>query len=647
MGFLGLGACDSDEGSRASGATDNADNPVQMGDDPQSDDDVVDNPPVGDPGAGYSEVCTDRDGDGYGPGCVAGGDCNDQDANVFGPDTCNGEDDDCDGSVDEFVSEVCGICDVGCTSEPTPGPREPWQEPTDENSNAVIVDDGGAITLTRADMESFAIWVANTDDSTVSKLDSRTNVELARYVTVLTSEPGGRPEFQVAGATPSRTAVDQNFDAYVANRAFGQQGTVTKYANSEINCIDRNNNGVIDTSRDLNGDGAIDTDPAVGEYLGQQDECILWTVAVGANNGVPRALAVGLAPPDGLLGNVYVGLHGARQVCRLDPGNGATQACVDTPNFRPYGAAADGRGNVWLVSRDDDQGLAFVDSSDQFTQIPDEPPCNAGQPQPYGVSVDASNRAYFVTSNCAADSIYRYDHYNGQTWEQATIPTGGTQRGIAVDRDSLWVAISGNGQNDWGGGSDRIERFALESLAYQGAYRLPTGRSQVGVGVSFDGSVWAISQGTNSASRLDPTLPEGDPGRWIERSVGTTPYTYSDFIGFGLNTFVDPRGFYRFVLEGCGAAMETVWSGVRHVSDLPAGTRVVVNVRSADSRAELAAAPWVGPFSDNPARLSEAPGPVPQGDFLEVELVLSTANQEEAPRVFGVEVAKECRVAIQ
>jgi hypothetical protein len=170
--------------------------------------------------------------------------------------------------------------------------------------------------------------------------------------------------------------------------------------------------------------------------------------------------------------------------------------------------------------------------------------------------------------------------------------------------------------------------------------------------VSFDGSIWAINQdhgGTNDpfagnvgiATRFDPAIAQGQPGRWIEQSVGKDPYTYSDFIGFGLNTFADPKGFYRFVIEGC-PGQSTQWRGVQIDADIPPMTAVKINVRSANSEAELKDAAWVGPFTA-PAELEG----VPPGAYLEVEVVLTTDDQSVAPRVRGVEIIRECMTIIQ
>ena len=67
-------------------------------------------------------------------------------------------------------------------------------------------------------------------------------------------------------------------DVFIANRAFSYQGTITKIANLERDCIDLNGNGVIDTARDHNENGIIDMTVGAGEkqeYFAENDECIL------------------------------------------------------------------------------------------------------------------------------------------------------------------------------------------------------------------------------------------------------------------------------------------------------------------------------------------------------------------------------------
>ena len=132
---------------------------------------------------------------------------------------------------------------------------------------------------------------------------------------------------------------------------------------------------------------------------------------------------------------------------------------------------------------------------------------------------------------------------------------------------------------------------------------------------------------------------------WTEHQVGLDPYTYSDFIGFGLNVIAEPRGRYRFVVEGCESGINT-WTATQYTAEVPPGTSVEVWARSADTRAGLDAEAFIGAFTDNPADLTMAPGPIPQRRFLEVELRLATTDRMTAPRVFSIDVGAICEPII-
>ena len=172
---------------------------------------------IPEPDAGRDAAgCVDFDRDGL---CAGTEDCDDTDPTRGGAERCDGSDNDCDGTTDEGLLDICTECVPSCEVEMIPGAGG-WM-PTEENSEGVIVDPGGALTLGRTMATAFSVWVANSDEATVCKLDSRTNRELARYPTVAAIAPAGsRPwdercgwNAPAIGNCPSRTAVDQNFDA--------------------------------------------------------------------------------------------------------------------------------------------------------------------------------------------------------------------------------------------------------------------------------------------------------------------------------------------------------------------------------------------------------------------------------------------------
>ena len=232
-------------------------------------------------------------------------DCLDNDPTVYpgGTEICDGKDNNCNGVVDEGVKNACGNCDPACTSTLLGTPGTPFTPTPNNSQNIAQNPNNGSLGLTSQALNTQFAWVANDTSGTVSKIDTVTGKEVARYcqalktgVTNFTSgkDPTGatydtRAEPTVCAGCGgcnrgSRTAVDKSGNVFIANRAHDPtpyQGTYTKIAASANGCIDVNGDGTIQTSADLNGDGVIDPNSnlPVGsrEYWAELDECILWT----------------------------------------------------------------------------------------------------------------------------------------------------------------------------------------------------------------------------------------------------------------------------------------------------------------------------------------------------------------------------------
>ena len=211
------------------------------------------------------------------------------------------------------------------------------------------------------------MWIANAGDDTISKFDTTNNKELARYRTWF--GPSGQAGFinhagnAYFGAAPSRTAVDINGNAYVLNRWFANVRPVLVKILTE-GFIDRNGNGVADTSTDtdnngvispaemkpmadLNGNGKIDPDEIT-------DERIAWVAEVGSQNGLGRALCVGTD------GNLWVGMFNANTYYKISAADGSqiagpisTNPTAGNPSvgsWQPYGCLIDKAGVLWSAS---------------------------------------------------------------------------------------------------------------------------------------------------------------------------------------------------------------------------------------------------------------------------------------------------------
>jgi len=178
----------------------------------------------------------------------------------------------------------------------------------------------GALVLSDTGSTFPVLWVANAGEDSVSRIDTDIDCETARYPTWIFTNFHGAYN----GPAPSRTAVDVEGNVYVANRHFdGRPASVMKILAE--GGIDRNGNGVIDTSIDANGDCTIDrNDPAEftlpvdlnsdGILQNNEivDERIAWVSQVGPNGGLGRSLCIAVD------GNIWVGLFNVRQYFQVD-----------------------------------------------------------------------------------------------------------------------------------------------------------------------------------------------------------------------------------------------------------------------------------------------------------------------------------------
>jgi len=348
--------------------------------------------------------------------------------------------------------------------------------------------------------EASYIWIANSQEGTVSKLCTLDGVEVARYST----SP------QEYGGDPSRTSVNLHGDAVVTNRSpTSGASSVTKFAAEPGDCIDRNHNGRIDTSH-----GADDVLPW-GE-----DECMLWNSPLSDNPIGARATAWDGNEDEetGRGGSVWIGALDTGGVFQLDGETGDIIAQTHVGNS-PYGGAMDGRGNFWIVGAMCTVGICTLVrvNTETLETTPFNVPCG------YGIAVDALDRVWTSGRRNLGSCVNRLDP---ETGENTTYQAGGINnffRGLAVDNHgSVWVA-------DTGGDVLRMSEDTVELIN-----RFHAGTSAVvGVAVDYQDQIWAVSEGGNAALRIDPETyaVESFP-------VGLGPYTYSDMTGYQLRTVI-------------------------------------------------------------------------------------------------------------
>lgn len=358
------------------------------------------------------------------------------------------------------------------------------------------------------------IWIANSPEGTVSKIDTETGTELGRYWT-------GPSE---GDDDPSRTAVNLEGDVAVSNRG----GGVLKFASETTRCVDRNGNGTIETST---GAGNV---LAWGE-----DECMLWRIETpfdGEHNHGPRPTAWDAgaqqdpcqAQDDRLWIGWWMIADNTGHFERLDGADGSNIDTVDivgwdsvdgVDDYGPYGGAVNGEGDLWISGRSPGP-LAHIDSETlDYTvyQVPEGT-------SPYGITVDKNGDPWMGDWN---GGVLHFDPVS-ETFDHIDTPNVSRERGLMVDRNGFaWVA-----------GNDSCALVKIDTATrtlVSDTIALPGCDDPVGISIDAMGFVWVVDRGAEIAFKVDPVALTSVT---VAGLVG--PYTYSDMTGAGLGLVTNP-----------------------------------------------------------------------------------------------------------
>ena len=442
------------------------------------------------------------------------------------------------------------------------------------------------------------LWVPNDNDNSISKVDTRTGRELARYRTGPASIVGN----------PSRTTVDLQGNCWVANR---NSATVVKVGLLEHgNFEDRNGDGIVQTSRDLNGDGAI----TGAELLDWgKDECVLHEVLLtpgsekrytpGTFRGTypnnywnpgPRGMAVDAQ------GNLWAGTHDSMWYYSIDGETGAILRAIDvsTVNHMAYGAAIDSRGILWSSGYKDsgEQNLLRLDPTDgSFTKT-------VVDFHSYGIAPDRNDHLF--VSGHQESVLTRWNLLTGkQDWK---ISVGANPRGIAItDDNDVWVVNSGAN--------------TLTRLSNDGILRavIPVGPTPTGVAVDANGKVWVCGTGDDYLRRIDPATDRVD----LATRVAGAHYGYSDMTGTIARNSTVRLGVWSDIHDS--RVTNTAWQQVVWHDQDPTGTNLQIRLRSSNDTLRWSG--WETAVSGTPLLKT------PPGRYLEFEVTLRAVPGAPAP----------------
>lgn len=435
------------------------------------------------------------------------------------------------------------------------------------------------------------IWVPNSNEGTISKYDTVTGKELGRYRT------------GPSGGNPSRTTVDLDGNVWFGNRDTGTAVKIGLSENGEY--IDRNGNGIMNTSTDINNDGEI-TGVEVLPWL--EDECMLYSVLLGSASSGPRGFAIDAN--NDLWAGTYT-LTGGNKYYHIDGDTGViiTADTISISPSRAYGALIDGNGILWSSTLSNH--VLKIDPINKSVKTVSLSHTS------YGIGLDKNNHLF--VSGWGTDMISKID-VNTDTILNFASQGHSYSRGVAVTDDGdVWVANS-NG--------DTVTRLT-NNLAHKAT--ISVGDLPTGVAVDAAGKVWSCNYNDGKINRIDPAT------NLIDFTV-TTPglsgtgigmhYSYSDMTGIIARTITTQVGTWTVNFDSEGT--DTPWGKVSWNSNEPTGTSVTVRVRSSNDASIWSA--WE--TATDGVSLSTTP----DGRYLQVETKLQIHDGDTSPILYDLSV---------
>ena len=647
---------------------------------------------------------------------------------------------------------ACGDCEPRCRSlgfglpdfPPFPLQSDRAPDPR-EHDDTVAVDPNGYLVLGSAQPAPAAIWIANAADQgsgTISRLDSKTMREIGRYFTVTCSSlPGGsrapcdgtkgccaaddlpryrarksqqqeppRQPVQLLGNRPSRTdavatCCGLGGVTIVENRAPGGQASLTRIATDTPDCKDRNHDGVIQTSADVNADGQIQTDcngdgvaddlagvkakPCTNgkaqEFYGLDDECVIATTNVGAANQEGRGAALdGPANVNSVAFDAWATTADGRAY-RVD---GVTMLITDEVTLaggcHPDGLTIDASEFAWAPTVG---GPLCVFDTRNTVNVGVVRDPDSGAIEASGLSQDRDQNIWI--GDGATGDAFRYtpdrsNQFANATkgfWTHVTTPgkqggaTGGA-RGLSPDSRTPnayfeWLA-TGNAIVEIPASTIKSRQLMFDQVVDGSAWpvvRFP-GWTLRGLAVDRDQNVVAVGSAPSTVARVivdqngamaPPDLVSPPMGQNVCRAGDRCPLTNAgqpdpqsepagSFAAWSCRAFCRPHASWQYIVSGCVAGGagpgDTEWAAVHLLSSLPPFTRLLISVRSgATPTPDDSWSSW----SEGPALAGgdeSVPLPALLGGahvpYLEVKFYFQSLDHNATPRLERFEVGWRC-----
>lgn len=441
------------------------------------------------------------------------------------------------------------------------------------------------------------MWVAVSTKGTVVKINTETGQIIGEYFT----SPNGQPR------DPSRTTVDHNGSVWNTNRAGNSVVHIGLVENGQ--CVDRNGNGVIDTSTGFNdirawtNAGGANTN---GGVTTASDECILHYTRV--NSFGTRHVAVNTD------NDIWVSGTSGQRFDLLDGITGQIKRQENSVGFGGYGGLIDKNGVIW--------------SANPMLRWDTSKPLNGpngvnwrGYSHPsYGLCIDSLGNVYNTSfgngtiRKFSPDGTLIGSFNQGSPWAQ----------GCVVDRnDHVWIAHS-------------LNTNTVGHMKSDGVYigTITVGSGPTGVAVDGDGKVWATNYNSRTVSRINPALgPIGGDGvtrvgavEFTTPDLGGNPYNYSDMTGSTLTGAPD-TGTWSVVFDSQLVGAE--WSRIGWNAQVCGDGLITVSLATSTNNTTYSA----------PVVVSNGADPVvPNGRFAKITVRFDRAATGETPILYDLSI---------
>ena len=461
----------------------------------------------------------------------------------------------------------------------------------------IIHDVANQLQLDHTAREFDFLWVSVSSKGTIVKINTTTGQVIGEYFT----SPAGQPR------NPSRTTVDLNGNVWATNRDGNSVVHVGLVENGQ--CIDRNGNGLIETSTGFNdikpwtNTGGANTNGGVSTAA---DECIIHYTKV--NSFGTRHVSVTKA------NDIWVSGTSGRRFDLLDGITGQIKRAEPTVGFGGYGGLIDPNGVIWSSNP-----MLRWDTSKPLTGASGGNWTGFNHPS-YGLCIDSGG------------NVWNTSFGNGQIRKFAPDGTllgifnqgDAFAQGCVVDKnDHVWVAHS-------------LNRSTVGHLKNDGSLVgvIPVGSGPTGVAVDGSGKIWATNHNSRTVSRINPNLgPLGPDGvtrvgavEFTTINLGGDLYNYSDMTGSTLSG-IPGSGTWSTVFDSQIVGAE--WGRIGWTAQLCGDGSLTVSVASSTNGTTFGPAQVVTNGAD-PS--------VANGRFLRIVVNFKRSSSGESPVLLDLSV---------